>query len=248
MSILLVMGIGVDAEATSYLLSRVDDHVVLAGTLSEARRRLQEHVWSVIAIDTTLPDGNGFELLADLRAMKIDSGILVLGASADVQHKVLALREGADDYLVRPYEAAELLARVQALSRRFQRQLGKVYGTTLRVGEVELDIEERTVSLFNNRREHLTPTEARILHYLMLHSQRVVERGEIHERLFGPDPTYKSSNAIGVYVRRLRCKIEADPDHPRYIVTVRGGGYRFHALEGLIRDIPPTPAWVADAR
>lgn len=229
MSILLVMTDGVDAELTAYLLSQINDHVVTVGTLVDARRSLAERLWSVVVLDTELPDGSGFELLHNLADGRAGGGILVLSASTELLHKVRALEEGADDYLVRPYEPAELLARVKALLRRFRQRDANPDGSVVRVGRVELDVNQLVVTLPGNRRERLTPNEMRLLHYLMTHSQRVVEHGELLARLFGAEYQSTTSNAIGVYMRRVRRKIEANPDRPRYIVTVRGSGYRFQA-------------------
>lgn len=238
MSILVVMGDGVDAGATSFLLSRADNHVVLADTLAEARRRLGDHAWSVIVVNEELPDGSGLDLLTDLRTVTPDSGIVVLGASSDVRHKVLVLEQGADDYVVQPYEPAELVARVRTLARRFRFRASSGRDTTIRVGDLVLDFSARVVALPDRRSEHLTPNEARLLHYLMLHAPRTVERWELNIQLFGSSQARDSSNAIDVYVRRLRRKIESDPDSPRYLVTVRGTGYRLNAtVANLLKHI-----------
>lgn len=233
MSILLVMPDGVDAQLTSYLLSQIDDYVVTAGTLADTQGRLGECLWSVVILDTALPDGSGFDLLHTVAGMNVESGLLVLSESRDVLHKVRALDEGADDYVVRPYQPAELLARVKTLLRRFRQRVGSVEGITVRAGGIELDVNELVVKLPDNRRERLTPNEMRLLHYLMTHTQRVVEHEELLTRLFGPKHQPSSSNAIGVYMRRVRRKIESDPNQPRYIVTVRGSGYRFRGVEAL---------------
>jgi DNA-binding response OmpR family regulator len=238
MSILVVMADGVDAGVMSFLVSRADTHVVLANTLAEARRYLGTHAWSVIVVEEELPDGSAVDLLADLRTMTADSGILVLGASSDVLEKVLILEQGADDYLVQPYEPAELVARVRTLARRFQHRASSGHDATIRVGDLALDVSARVVVLPDKRSEHLTPNEARLLHYLMLHAPRTVERWELNVQIFGSDQSRDSSNAIDVYVRRIRCKIESNPDSPRYLVTVRGSGYRLNTtVANLLKHI-----------
>jgi DNA-binding response OmpR family regulator len=240
MSILLVMSEDVDARLASYLLAQLDPHVVTAGSLAEARQHLRARAWAAVILDTTLPDGSGFALLSTLAELAFEGGILVLSSSREVADKVRALDEGADDYVVRPYEPAELLARVRVLLRRARRRLGSAPGSVLRVGQVELDVNALSVTLPGNRRERLTPNEMRLLHYLMTHAQRVVDHQELLARLFGTSDHQASSNAVGVYMRRVRRKIEVNPDQPRYIVTVRGSGYRFHGA-----DEDPAPA---DAR
>jgi DNA-binding response OmpR family regulator len=232
---------GVDAQLTSYLLSQIDDRVVRAGTLAEAQQRLSERFWSAIVLDTELPDGSGFEFLATLAELHTESGILIMSGSRDVLDMVRALNEGADDYVVRPYQPAELLARLKALLRRSVQRLGSSAGSIVRVGGVELDMNELAVKLPGNRRERLTPNEMRLLHYLMIHSQRVVEHRELLARLFGGEHQPESSNAVGVYMRRVRRKIESNPGQPRYIVTIRGSGYRFQA-EGYVNNANRWPA------
>ena len=182
MSLLLVMSDDVDARLASYLLAQIDQQVVMAGTLAEARRYLSERVWSAVILDTVLPDGSGFDLLRILTAMNFEHGILVLSAARDVADRVRALDEGADDYIVRPYEPAEMLARVRALLRRSRRRLSAGEGGVVRVGGVELDVNALVVSLPGNRRERLTPNEMRLLHYLMTHAQRVVDHQELLAR------------------------------------------------------------------
>jgi DNA-binding response OmpR family regulator len=241
MSVLLVMSDDVDTRLASYLLSQIDPHIVTAGTLAEARQYLSERVWSAVILDIVLPDGSGFDLLRILTAMNLEHGILVLSAARDVADRVRALDDGADDYIVRPYEPAEMLARVRALLRRSRRRASAGEGGVVRVGGVELDVNALAVSLPGNRRERLTPNEMRLLHYLMTHAQRVVDHQELLARLFGTQEHQGSSNAIGVYMRRVRRKIEVNPDQPRYIVTVRGSGYRFRGADGWNGD-PAPPA------
>jgi DNA-binding response OmpR family regulator len=239
MSVLLVMSDDVDARLASYLLAQVVPTVVTAGTLAEARTALADCSWSAVILDTVLPDGTGFELLHTLSEMSFEGGILVLSSSRDVADKVRALDAGADDYVVRPYEPAELLARVRVILRRARRRMGSAEGGVIRVGGLELDVNALSVTLPGNRRERLTPNEMRLLHYLMTHAQRVVDHQELLARLFGTANHQASSNAVGVYMRRVRRKIEANPDQPRYIVTVRGSGYRFQG--GDTRPAQPSP-------
>lgn len=227
MSLLVVMSDDVDARLAAYLLAQVDPDVVRTATIADARRLLTERSWTAVVLDTALPDGNAFDILSAVGGMNFDGSVVVLSAAREVALKVRLLEEGADDYVVRPYEPAEFLARVKATIRRSRRHVGTAQNGVLRVGAVSLDVNELTVGLPGNRRAHLTPNEMRILHYLMLHPQQVVEHHELAARLFGTAGAAPGSNAVGVYMRRVRRKIELDPDHPRYILTVRGRGYRF---------------------
>jgi DNA-binding response OmpR family regulator len=227
MSLLVVMSDGVDARLVAYLLAQVDQDVVRAATVADARRLLSERSWVAVVMDTTLPDGNAFDLLNVLGERNFEGGVVVLSAAKEVALKVRVLEEGADDYVVRPYEPAEFIARVKATIRRSRRNAGANQNGILRVGAISVDVNELTVALPGNHRAHLTPNEMRILYYLMLHPYRVVDHHELAARLFGLEGVTPGSNAVGVYMRRVRRKIEPDPSQPRYILTVRGQGYRF---------------------
>ena len=228
MSMLVVLGDDLDARLASSLLSRLDQDVVIAGTVAEAEHYAAQRSWSAIILDTALPDGSGFDLLHTLVAMRFEGAIVFLSTVTQLAVRVRALEEGADDYIVRPYEPAELLARVKATMRRSRRRLGQHDSGIVRVGPVELDVHLLEVSLPGNRRERLTPSEMRLLYYLMTHTERVVAHHELSMWLFGTKAHQVSSNAVGVYMRRVRRKVEADPDQPRYILTVHGRGYRFN--------------------
>lgn len=228
-SILVVIGDEVDARLAGYLLSQIDQTVVTTNSLAAAESQLAARSWSAVILDTALPDGSGFELLETLTRISYEGAIIMLSASKEINDKVQALDAGADDYVVRPYEPAELMARVRAALRRSRRRAGRDESSTVRVGSVVLDMQSLEVELPGNRRERLSPNEMRLLHYLMTHAQRVVDHQELLTRLFGTAGHQASSNAVGVYMRRVRRKIEVDPDRPRLIVTVRGSGYRFNA-------------------
>jgi len=227
MSILVVMGNDVDARLTAYLLAQIDGDIAIAGSISDARQHAARRAWAAIVLDTHLPDGDGLHFLRTLVQQEFDGAVLMLSASKTLSLKVRALDEGADDYIVRPYEPAELLARVRAMIRRARRRASHMESGTMRVGPVQLNTNDLELILPGNRRTRLTPNEMRVLHYLMKHAQRVVDHQELSHLLFGMDSYTGHSNAVGVYIRRVRRKIEEDVSHPRYIITVRGNGYQF---------------------
>ena len=233
MSIFLVLAEDVEVRALSYLLSPLDPHIVSARTLADARRLLVAQAWSVIIFDDILPDGSGLELLRDLGKFSFEGGVIVLGAARDFTDKVTALERGADDYFVRPYEPAELHARVSVLLRRARHRIAKANNAVIQAGALELNVDTLEVVLPGARRARLAPNEMRVLHYLMTHADRVVDHQELITRLFGAgDTSYTPTNAVGVYIRRVREKIETNPSQPRYIITVRGHGYRFEVAGG----------------
>lgn len=227
MSILVVMADDIDAHLAAYLLAQVDDDIVIAGSIADAEQHVARRAWSAIILDTHLPDGSGLHLLQTLGKRGHEGAVLVLSTSKGVAIKVRALEEGADDYIVRPYEPAEFIARVRAMMRRARRRMDYAESAALRVGPVQLNTNTLEILLPGNRRARLTPNEMRVLHYLMKHSQRVVDHQELSRLLFGMESYPGHSNAVGVYIRRVRRKIEDDVSRPRYIITVRGNGYQF---------------------
>jgi DNA-binding response OmpR family regulator len=137
------------------------------------------------------------------------------------------LRMGADDYVAKPFLPAELIARVTAVLRRAGTAPQVSDGQpVLRMGDVELDAARLTVRTSGGREADLTPTETKLLHCLMRNAGMVLSRDTLLDQVWGHD--YEGdSNVVDVYIRRVRHKLESDPNDPRYIRTVRGAGYSF---------------------
>lgn len=228
MSILVALGGNLEARLAAYLLAGIDGEVVIAGSIAELERGLASHPWSVVVLDTTLPDGDALTVLRRMAARGYEGAAIVLGAAADALLAARILDAGADDYLVRPYDPAEFVARVRAMLRRSRRRMARAEGAAMRAGGLELDAGALAATLPDGRRVSLTPNEMRVLRCLMTRAGRVVGHQELAHSLFGPRAVATSANTIGVYVRRVRRKIETDPAHPRSILTVRGG-YQFRA-------------------
>jgi two-component system, OmpR family, response regulator len=174
--------------------------------------------YDIIVLDLRLPGMNGFEMLRTLRDRGNTTPVLVLTAQDSVDFKVQALRAGADDYVTKPFAFEELLARVEALSRRPK----EIRDPVLRVGDLELDIATREVRRAGEKIE-LTPKEYTVLEYLMRHTGRVMSRTLITEYAWDYhfDP---GTNIVDVVINRLRKKV--DSAHQQKLVhTVRGVGY-----------------------
>lgn len=233
MAILLVMRGGIDARVTAGLLSQLNEQIVTAGSIADARRRLGERPWLVVVLEATLPDGNAAEVVAVLAKSRFEGAIAILGAAADVGERIALLEGGADDYLTMPYDPSELVARIAALLRRAHRRVEVLGGGVVRTGLFELDAPHLTILLPGARRERLTPAEARLLYHMMTHPGRVMGHQELGMHILSigaegsTDSARISSNLIGVHITRVRRKIEPYPARPRLIVTVRGRGYRF---------------------
>lgn len=180
----------------------------------------------VVILDINLPDVDGFSLCKILRGRRYYGPIIFLTGRGNITDKVEGFRNGADDYIVKPFEPLELLARVESVIRRFQRADRQSLGSILRVEDAELSIGELTYSSDAIDPIMLTPTEMRILECLMRNSWIVITRDTLIERVWGFD-FVGDTNRVDVYIRRVRRKIEPDPTRPRYLHTVRGIGYVF---------------------
>lgn len=177
----------------------------------------------LVVLDLGLPDGDGIDLIRDLRTWS-DIPIVVLSARTAEADKVAALDAGADDYLIKPFGAAELLARVRAhLRRRFR--AGTTGMTVFEFGNVRVDLGKRIVEK-NGQQVHLTPIEFRLLAYLIANPDSVLTHRQLLKAVWGPSHI-EDSHYIRVYMGRVRKKIEDDPTRPTFILTESGVGYRF---------------------
>lgn len=177
----------------------------------------------MVVLDLGLPDGDGVDLIRDLRTWS-DIPVIVLSARSDEADKVLALDAGADDYLTKPFGAAELLARVRAHLRR-RTQAGSAGKSVFECGDLRIDLGKRQVERAGLP-VHLTPIEYRLLAYLVTHPDSVLTHRQLLKNVWGPSHA-EDSHYVRVYMGALRKKIELDPSQPRHIVTETGVGYRF---------------------
>ena len=192
--------------------------VTTAGDGQEALVCIDDTPPDIIILDWMMPKLDGVGVLEALSLAHNQTPVLMLTARDAVQYRVEGLERGADDYLVKPFEPIELIARVRALLRR----VGLDTQTTLAFGDLSLDPSSRQVSR-GTRKFELTPTEFELLHLLMRHPNQVLERGQILSQVWGYS-FVGDDNIIEVYVGYLRKKTEADGE-PRLIQTVRGVGY-----------------------
>ncbi len=187
---------------------------------AEGLAAAQKRGFDVLIVDRMMPRMNGVELVETLRREGDGTPVLFLSALGEIDDRVAGLKAGGDDYLVKPYAFAELIARVEALSRR--RETGAV-ATTLRVGDLEMNLIARTVHR-GGRELDLQPREFQLLEFLMRHAGQSVTRTMLLEKVweYHFDP---QTNVIDVHVSRLRSKIDKGFDRPM-LQTVRGAGYR----------------------
>jgi len=179
--------------------------------------------YEAIILDLLLPGEHGLSLLGKLRKDGIKTPVIVLTALGSVSNKVAGLTKGADDYLVKPFEMAELLARIDAVCRRATLKPA----ASLQAGELSLDLATRRVSCGGHEID-LTPTEFSILEMLMRHAGQVVTRKMLCENLWTSD-WEGTTNVIEVHINRLRTKLQKGSKEP-LIHTIRGRGYALRAL------------------
>jgi DNA-binding response OmpR family regulator len=198
--------------------------VVVSGDGEEALRTATEQRFDVIILDVMLPGLSGFEVCRAVRERGFDGGILMLTARAQVDDRVEGLITGADDYLIKPFDSKELLARVSAMLRR----LGKAPLTPVmhyQFGDVKVDFERREVSRAGEMLS-LAAKELQLLRQLIDHRGQVLSRERLLARVWH-DQLFIGPRTVDVHIAWLRQKLEANPQQPRYIVTVRGKGYCF---------------------
>jgi DNA-binding response OmpR family regulator len=201
-------------------VSRAGFDVRTATTGSAALKQLESSWPALLVVDLMMPGMDGFELCRRVKQIA-DLPIIVLSAVDASESKVSALELYAEDYVTKPFDPDELIARIQRVLRRASAGNPQI---SLDQGDVEVDLTTRQVTTPNGSHQ-LTPTEARLLQVLAASADRVVPTDELLDRVWtdsdGADPSY-----LWVTVRRLRRKLEADPDKPRYLLTERGVGYR----------------------
>jgi len=177
----------------------------------------------LVVLDLGLPDGDGVDFIREFRTWS-DVPILVLSARTGEQDKVAALDAGADDFLVKPFGTAELLARVRAQLRRRARPVG-AGNSLVSFGDVSVDLARRVVER-GGQDLHLTPIEYRLLAHLIAHPDCVLTHRQLLHAVWGPTHA-QDTQYVRVFMVQLRRKLESDPARPRHLLTEAGVGYRF---------------------
>jgi DNA-binding response OmpR family regulator len=206
------------------LLSEQGFCCVAAGSASAAAREIEQSEFDLVLLDLGLPDLDGLVLLRRIRATS-NVPVVVVTARDGTADKVIGLEVGADDYIVKPFDPPEFLARIRAQLRRcHEYSTPRVPSRELRIGELLIELDAHVVYM-DGRKIDLTPKEYAVLLTLAQHSHRPLSADWIYEHVwgFGADV---AGNTPAVYLRRLRRKIEHDPNCPEYLRTVRGFGYR----------------------
>jgi two-component system alkaline phosphatase synthesis response regulator PhoP len=200
--------------------------VVWVKTGLDAEARAKAESWDLLVLDVMLPGLTGFQVARALRDADTTMPILMLTARSDTTSKVRGLDSGADDYLVKPFDMAELLARVRALIRRSQGSRHLPSTQVVRFGRYEVNLESLE-AVTNQGRLVLSEKEAKLMGLFARHRGETLARSDILEEVWGMDqwPTERTVDNVVVKLRRY---FEPDPENPTHIVSVRGQGYRFN--------------------
>lgn len=219
-----------DDPATSNLLNALlPESGYRVTTLADPRAVgpfLRETTVNLVLLDAALPYIDGFTLCATLRSEHPNIPVIFLSEHDTLRDKVVGFSKGADDYIGKPFDPTELLARIRAVLHRYRRVEGDQSEIVITVGDTSLDLGKLQFVAPERRPVLLTPTEVKLLECLMRNANAVVSRDTLIARTHG-DYSPEGSNRTDVYIRRLRKKIEANPIDPSLIHTIRGVGYVF---------------------
>ncbi len=187
-------------------------------------KRAKEETFDLLILDVMLPRKNGFDVLRDLRQHGVKTPAIMLTARGQIIDKILGLKLGADDYLTKPFDMGELLARIEAILRRApndQPSTAEVYT----FGDVRVDSRRAEVTR-NGQPVELAAREYHLLRYLIEHREATISRDELLNEVWGYD-AMPTTRTVDVHIGLLRQKLEPNPRHPQFILTVHGLGYKF---------------------
>ena len=213
------------SDALSYMLRKEGFEVAVAATGPEALTDFERAGADIVLLDLMLPGLSGTEVCRQLRQRSAVPIIMVTARDGEID-KVVGLEIGADDYVTKPYSPRELVARIRAVLRR-RSDTEELTPPTLEAGPVRMDVERHTVTV-NGDGVQLPLKEFELLEMLLRNAGRVLTRGQLIDRIWGADYV-GDTKTLDVHVKRLRAKVEPEPSNPRFLVTVRGLGYKFEA-------------------
>ena len=214
-------------DGLEYSITKNGFDVEVARTVNEALNLYKPDKYDLLLLDLTLPDGTGFEICKKVRRTSVVP-IIFLTASDEEVNVVMGLDIGADDYITKPFKLNELISRIKALLRRSQR-----FNTEV----TQLCSNGITVELLNNRviknseLLELTAAEYKLLSLFLQNPNVTLTREKILDKLWDNNGNFIDDNTLSVYIRRLRNKIEQDPNHPEFLLTLRGLGYKWSVVK-----------------
>ncbi|MFT4288615.1 response regulator [Nocardioides sp.] len=209
------------SEALSYMLRKEGFEVAIAENGDDALKEFDRFGADIVLLDLMLPGIPGTEVCRQIRATS-SVPVIMVSAKDDEVDKVVGLELGADDYITKPYSPRELVARIRAVLRRGSEP--DLSPAALEAGPVRMDVERHIVTVDGNE-QRLPLKEFELLEMFLRNPGRVLTRGQLIDRVWGSDYV-GDTKTLDVHVKRLRAKLEPDPSEPKYLITVRGLGYK----------------------
>lgn len=214
-------------DGLKFFIQKNGFYVDIAKTVKEALETFEESNYDMLVLDLTLPDGTGFDICRTVRQSS-NVPIIFLTASDEEVNVVMGLDIGGDDYITKPFKLNELMSRINAIMRRTN--ILQIEQNVVHSNDIMINLEESRV--FKNKNEiEVTSAEYRLLCLFMKNPNIVLTREKILDRLWDNNGSFIDDNTLSVYIRRLRCKIEDDPEKPKYLLTVRGTGYKWNVVK-----------------
>ncbi|MFR8103770.1 MAG: response regulator transcription factor [Clostridia bacterium] len=209
-------------KGLEYTLKQEGFEVVIAKSFKEAMERIKEKTYTLILLDISLPDGDGFEICKRVKERQ-DTPVIFLTARDEESNVVLGLDMGADDYVTKPFRVRELISRIHTVLRRYHKESEKQ--NIIQIQDVTVDVNKMAVYKAGEE-VILTALEYRILLMLFHHMGQTITREQILEKIWDLAGNFVNDNTLTVYIKRIREKLEDDPTNPQIIKTVRGIGYK----------------------
>lgn len=228
-NILMIEDDSTIAFAVKYAVEQEGFNLDISQNLEKSRKILKSKGYDLILLDVMLPDGNGYEFLKELRTHNKDIPVIFLTACDEEVNIVMGLDIGADDYITKPFRVRELISRINAILRR----KGDSKSDNKKIIKFKnLCIHTLEARIFKNNEEiFLTSAEYKLLLILIQNKDIVLSRSQILEKLWDVTYDFINDNTLSVYIKRLREKIEDDSSNPKYIITVRGLGYKWNGSD-----------------
>ncbi len=214
-------------EGLKFSLSKNGFDVTVERTVKEAKKRFNREEYRLVLLDLMLPDGSGFDICKSIRQSS-EVPIIFLTASDEEVNVVMGLDLGGDDYISKPFKLNELISRINAVMRRTETMDDR---TELSSNGIVVKLLEGR-ALKNGKDMELTSAEYKLLCLFMKNPRRVMSRDQIMQELWDSHESFIDDNTLNVYISRLREKIEENPKHPSFLVTLRGMGYKWNITEG----------------
>ncbi len=212
----LSLGLRINLEAEGY-------EVLHALSAEEGLAILDNSSVDLVVLDLMLPGMDGVEALEHIRAENLKLPVLILTARSSVDDKIGGLKAGADDYLTKPFHLEEFLLRVHRMLDRYQWYKNE---DVLLIDKTRVDFNTLEITDNSGKISRITPHEANLIQYLILHQDRIVTRSELLKNVWGLDPDLET-RTVDTFISRIRRYIEEDPSKPEHIISIRGKGYRF---------------------